>query len=111
MKKTRFNRGETLIESLAAILVFTLSSIALFTMLSTANKLNGKAKDTDALYRDEIAKVERADTGHTDGTVKVTLKSEKGDLVIDTVQVDVYSGSSRKDALHSYFLKNTGGAK
>ncbi len=113
MKKTRLNKGETLVESLAAVLVFTLTSIALFTMLSTANKLNKTAKETDENYRDEIAAVEKADSGHKDGTVKVILKGENGksDITIDSVSVDVYSGSNKANALHSYFLKTNGGTK
>ena len=111
MKKTRFNKGETLIESLAAILVFTLSSIALFTMLSSANKLNNQARVTDENYRTEIAKVEKANSTPKEGTVKITLKGEKSDYDITNVPVDVYVGSDRTNALHSYFLKTNGGAK
>ena len=84
-ERIRQKRGETLIESMAAILIFTFASIALLTMLMTAGDLN----ETAAQWAEaQGAAMERAETGEGEGipgSVTVTLH---GDPVV--VQVEVF---------------------
>lgn len=40
MKKLRMSRGETLVESMCAILIFTLASVLFLNMISGASKIN-----------------------------------------------------------------------
>ena len=51
MKKLTNNRGETLIESLVALLVVTMTFAFLATAASTAARLNAKVRDTDISFR------------------------------------------------------------
>ena len=56
--KLHGKRGESLIESLAAILVFTLSSIIFLTMVSSASRINKTVKDEYATFQAQVAAVE-----------------------------------------------------
>ena len=47
MKRHNSQRGETLMESLGSILIFTFASVALLTMLTTANTMNQLAEAAD----------------------------------------------------------------
>ena len=62
MKKLLNNKGESLVESLVAILIFTLSSILLYTMLSTATNLNRAAKEADEAHQQQMIYAEQADS-------------------------------------------------
>ena len=46
-KKLRSRKGESLIESLAAILVMTLASVVMYSMVTAAADINTKAKNND----------------------------------------------------------------
>lgn len=53
LKGRRAVRGETLTETLCAILVFALGTMLMVTMLLSATKMNRQAQERDAkLYRD-----------------------------------------------------------
>ena len=47
MKKLCNRRGETLLETLVATLIFTFGSIIMLTMISSAAKINDAAKRAD----------------------------------------------------------------
>lgn len=96
MKKIRSQKGETLIESLASILIFTLASIILLTLISTANDLNRAAKETDRAHFARMIEVEMAEgSGKTCGTVTFTLNGDS-----EKVAVDVYG---EENGLYAYY--------
>ena len=71
MAKLKATSGETLTETLAALLVITFCSALLATMLSSAAKLNGGAIEQDkALYRD-ISLAEDQTGATTSGKVRI----------------------------------------
>ena len=47
LNKLRSRAGESLVESLAAILIFTMASIVMYSMVTTASDINLKAKEMD----------------------------------------------------------------
>ena len=102
---TRARRGETLVETLAAILVVSLTSVFLLTSIMAAQRVNRRAGEGDEQLRLEQDVVERWSDGKQ-GTVQVGKQS--------TVQV----GSSRYDvirygegkALQGYVLQSEEGA-
>lgn len=65
MKKLRNQRGETFIESLAAVLVVTIILVGLTTAIVSAARVNAKVRDTDVSFQ-------YADRSY--GTIQVTVK-------------------------------------
>ena len=61
MKKLRNRRGETLLETLVATLIFTFGSIILLTMISAAVKINDAAQRADDKFYRDMAIVEKAE--------------------------------------------------
>ena len=60
IRKLKSKAGESLVESMAAILIFTLSSIALLSMISASADINRTAKVADRQYQEQMACVEKA---------------------------------------------------
>ena len=110
-KKLKSKAGESLVESLCAILIFTMASIVLFSMVSAANDINGKAKEQDAKNQAHLVAVEKGESTAKNGTgtVTFTLTTGSGDSVqtetIASVPVDVYGGQS--DSLFAYFVQTS----
>lgn len=94
--KFRSRAGETLVEAMAAILVFTLASILLFTMVNSASRLNKQAIDSDLELSAELRFAEQK--MKTNGSGKVTVVI--GNISADEFDVNLY----RKDeeAVFSY---------
>lgn len=67
---TRARRGETLVETLAAILVVSLTSVFLLTSVMAAQRVNRQAGEGDEQLRLEQDVVERRENGKA-GTVQV----------------------------------------
>ena len=51
--RLRSAAGETLVETMAAILIFTLSSILFLSMASAAARINTQARAADSAYQDQ----------------------------------------------------------
>ena len=74
MKKLKSKKGESLIESLVAILIFTMSSILLYSMLSTAAQLNLKAKEADEAHQAQMLYAEQAENASARGSVRFSFR-------------------------------------
>ena len=57
--KLRSKAGESLIESLAAILIFTMASIVMYSMVTTAADINRTAKEMDEANQQHMIAVEK----------------------------------------------------
>ena len=101
MKKLRSRRGESLVEVLCAILIFTLSSVGMYSMVMAANNINATAKEADQAFQEQMAIVERADTTGSDGKVVMTVTKSGSNTVVAqmTVDVDLY----QTEDLYSYY--------
>lgn len=70
-RKLKSCKGETLIETLAAILVISLGSAAFAGMVSVSAEFNSAALTRDTAYYDALSEAEPAPAGAETGTVKV----------------------------------------
>lgn len=115
-KKLKSKAGESLVESLAAILIFTMASIVMFSMVTAAGDINGKAKEMDAANQAHMVAVEKGLESAQNGTAKITFSISKETvgasgsttevIEIATETVDIYGGED--DSLFTYFIQ-TGG--
>lgn len=101
VRKLKNRRGETLIESLVAILAFTLSSIAMYSMVTAAAEINYSARQADKDFQAQVTYIEKA-SGGTGGTkrdikVSVTLTecpNGTGEVSMGTMDATVYQSDS-----------------
>ena len=105
MRAKRTSRGETLVETLAAILVVSLTSVFLLTSVMAAQRVNRQAGEGDEQLRLEQDAVERRESGKP-GTVQIGKQS--------TVQIGggSYPGIRYGEgkALQGYVLQSEEGA-
>lgn len=104
-RKLRSKAGESLVESLAAILIFTMASIILFSMVTTAGDINGKAKEKDRLIQEQMVAVEKGEAAYQNGSGQIDMvmtDSSGNNIPIASVDVDVYGGE--EGSLFSFFV-------
>lgn len=104
IRKLKSKAGESLVESMAAILIFTLSSIALLSMFSASADVNRTAKVADQQFQEQMVYVEKAEVEKsTAGHVTFNVNGH------DVAQDDVYICREPKNdsALYAYYLKPT----
>lgn len=108
IRKLKSKAGESLVESMAAILIFTLSSIALLSMISASADINRTAKVADQQFQEQMTVVEKAEVaGSTEG--HVTFKVNNKLVAEDKVYIcqKQYNDSEKQDnnsALYAYYL-------
>lgn len=102
IRKLKSKAGESLVESMAAILIFTLSSIALLSMISASADINRTAKVADQQFQEQMVYVEKAEvTGSTEGQVRFKVNNEPDEK--DNVY-KVYICQKQDNALYAYYL-------
>jgi hypothetical protein len=102
--KLRSKAGESLIESLAAILIFTMASIVMYSMVTTAADINRTAKIMDETNQQHMIAVEKGLPEAQNGSATITFSLD-GTQIAQT-QVDIYGG--KDGSLFTYFV-NAGG--
>lgn len=102
--KLRSKAGESLIESLAAILIFTMASIVMYSMVTTAADINRTAKEMDEANQQHMIAVEKGLPEAQNGSATITF-SLNGTEIAET-NVDIYGGQD--GSLYTYFV-HTGG--
>lgn len=108
--KLKSKVGESLIESLAAILIFTMASIVMYSMVTTAGDINREVKEMDAKNQAHMLAVEKGLPTSKNGTAKVTFTIGSGAsaVTIADESVDIYGGEN--GSLFTYFVQTeTGG--
>lgn len=106
-KKLRSRAGESLVESLAAILVVTMASIVMYSMVTAAADINLKAKNNDRAVQEQMAVAERGDGTGTEGTIKMYIQNGNREEIVATVPVNVYGGLNNGE-LYAYYVKGGG---
>ena len=96
----RSSRGETLVESLVSVLVFTLSSLLLFSMVFAAANINRSAKQADLDRQEQLSAAETGDGETVPGTVTVLIGSE---VIPSESFNDISICRKEPGALYSYF--------
>ena len=116
LKKLKSKAGESLVESMAAILIFTMASIVLYTMVTTAGDINAKAKAMDQKNQTELVAVERGEKTYVNaanetvtvyngvGNVTFSIVTKPGSTKqIASVPVDIYGGQN--NSLYAYYVQ------
>ena len=100
-RKLKSKVGESLIETLAAILIFTMASIVMYSMVTSAGDINRTAKEMDTKNQAHLAAVEKGEATAKNGTAVISFTMD-GELIAQS-DVDIYGGTN--DSLYTYFLK------
>ena len=99
-------KGESLIESLVAILIFTLASVVLYTMVTTASRINLDTRAREEAMLDQLSSAEKAQTPVGTGTVTVTVNNDPGKAFQVEVNLFGTEGQQGQDSgLVSYLRK------
>lgn len=95
-RRVRSRRGESLIETLAAILILTMASIVLYSMITTSADINMKADAMAKTNQTNLVAVEQADGAHTQSTVTFRING----VTLCDQEVWVYGST---DKLYAYY--------
>jgi Tfp pilus assembly major pilin PilA len=91
-KKLSSDQGESLLETLVAIMIIAVTSTILLMYIRSAAAINNQATDAFALFSSEMI---RAESRVPEGTSTV---------IMNGVSIDVhYSGSISDEAIHAYW--------
>ena len=93
MKKLFNNKGETLIETLAAMIVATLVVLFLATSINSATKVNKAVENTDTSFNYP------EETSANRESVNITIKDESG---VEVSSEDVYGYTDDTGYYHYY---------
>ena len=104
LRKLKSKAGESLIESMAAILIFTMASIVMYTMVTTAADINRTAKEMDEKNQEHMIAVEKGLPEAQNGNAEISFYLN-GTEIAETL-VDIYGGQD--GSLYTYFV-HTGG--
>lgn len=103
MRKLRNKRGETLVESLAAILIFSIATVGLLSMITTSATFNADAAKADALRQDQLVALESGNSAGNRGTLTITMDATE----LDRVTIDI---CGEDGALYAYYITEGGGS-
>ncbi len=106
IKKLKSKAGESLVESMAAILIFTLTSIALLSMISASADINRTAKVADEQFQQQMVVVEKAEAqgdNSTPGRVTFTVNDKQ----IAQDEVYICREKDNDSALYAYYKSTT----
>ncbi|WP_306569503.1 hypothetical protein [Faecalispora jeddahensis] len=103
MRRKRSSSGETLVETLAALLLVVLSGMLFLQMTMASTRMSVQSKEMDALYQKVLAAAEQ----------QTSPALSTGSIDIDGRSYDVryyaYSGASSGEKLISYAQRTGGG--
>ena len=111
LKKLRGKAGESLVETLCSILIFTLASVAMYSMVMASNSINAKAKEADQNLRDQMIVVEKAEGNGVPGHVVMTIDSGDNVPVQDRPQIVIPVEVYQAEEMNSYFRVSEGGSQ
>lgn len=95
MKRIRSRRGESLAETIAAILIITLASVGFLTLAQTASRLNAEAQAAEDAYLSEQNGVLTASAA-SPASVTVTIGGSSVDYSVRA------AGGSSEGSLRAY---------
>lgn len=101
LRRLESKKGETLVELLAAILIFTFASIILFTLVTTAARINDEARKSDEEILSQLGYAEKAEAGNA-RTGYVTVTVENSAERVSGIPVYIFRDYSKEDTLYSY---------
>lgn len=106
--RLRCKKGESLIESMAAILIFTLASIIMLTMVTASADINKAAKEAEKVYHEQLIIAEKAEGAAAAGQVIFTISKADGSTDSEIVDVAIYAKDNR--SLYAYYPAEVSGS-
>lgn len=103
--KLRARTGETLIESLAAILIFTMASLVMYSMVTAAADINATAKEKDAQVQTQMAVAEKGEGTPASGKITMTITASGNGETIEVAGGDVVIYGTPGSTLYAYYEK------
>lgn len=101
-KRLANKTGESLVETLAAMLIFTLGSIIMLSYISTATNINQITEEVDNRYYADVITAELANVASEEtSAVRFLITSNLN----QTVTVNVYGN---RDGLYTYYAEGDG---
>lgn len=97
--------GETLIESMVAILIFTFASILFLTLVTSAANINTTVKEADESFQRQQLAVE--DRATETVPASVSLKKDGTELLAENAYPEFAVTKVDGDALYAYVLEGT----
>lgn len=101
MKKLQQNRGETLVEVLASILIASLSVALLFGCVMASSGMDRQAAELDGKHYEALTGVETQSAAKTTG-INVTITASPGDQSAE-LEIEIYG--SPETGMFSYSRK------
>lgn len=108
LTRLKSKKGESLVESMAGILIFTFGSIIMLSMITSAADINTAAKEANQIYFKDMLVVELAQTESANygSTPAVSFSITDGSSPItSSTKVDVYAGPG---GLYAYYAEGSG---
>lgn len=103
LTRLKETRGETLIESMIAILIFTFASILFLTLVTSAANINTTVKEADESFQSQQLAVENNTT--TTKSATVSLKKGDTELLKENAYTNFVVTDVEDDALYAYVLE------
>lgn len=102
LTRLKETRGETLVESMIAILIFTFASILFLTLVTSAANINIRVNEADESFQAQQLAVEQ----NTATTAQATVSLKNGET--ELLAANDYAGfvvtTAEDDALYAYYL-------
>lgn len=99
MKKLRDDRGETLVEVLASILIASVSVALLFGCVMASSGMDRRARELDGKHYEALTAAEKQETKLNDGTVHIKqVVTDGGHAEEGDISVHIYGG----EGIYSY---------
>lgn len=102
IKRLRCRKGESLLEALISILIFTMASLAMFAMFGSANDINATVRDYTKDVAAQMVKVEKAEGTPVIGEMSVFIPRKSATDPISKFPIQIF-GSTESGKLHGYF--------
>lgn len=113
LTRLKQTRGETLVESMVAILIFTFASILFLTLVTSAANINTTVKEADESFQAQQRAVEAA-PGESAPSAQAVLYDDKNNNgifdegeTVSTANMKVVA-DDEDGALYAYFLQEGG---
>lgn len=95
MSRKRSSSGETLVETLAALLLVVLSGLLFLQMTMASTRMSAQAKELDALYQRVLAAAEKQGDMVSSGSIEIGGRDYE-------VNYYSYSSGTSSEKLYSY---------
>ena len=108
IRKVKGKAGETLVETLFAILIFSFASITMYSMVTSALTINEKAKAADLANQSQMIVAERAEGEGKSTSVSLVLTDTPegtGNQSMGQLKVNIFGGENGE--LYAYYIDDS----